>query len=357
MFKRQFGIQWHVTTRCDQRCVHCYMFDSDYFPVENRDELNFEGMRDILFNFLEAANVLECVPHISFTGGDPLLKPGFFKILEEIKKLKESGQEFSLRMMGNPYHLNNEVAKDLFKFGILYYQLSIDGLKDTHDAFRKMGSFQNSLKAISILKENGIKPMIMFSLSKKNFRDIFPLMKLMVDVGVQAFTFARIVANGRGRDRFKKEEEQFTPEEYKDFLREYFELKQELIKKGVKTKFPEKDHLWSLFHYERGELQTKNDNIVYSGCSMGVNCPSVLADGTVYACRRFPSPVGKLPEEKLIDVFLNDKFCDYRDVNKLEKCRRCELLNYCRGCPAVAWGLSGSHLSKDPQCWKVVPDL
>jgi len=87
---------------------------------------------------------------------------------------------------------------------------------------------------------------------------------------------------------------------------------------------------------------------------LGINTISVLADGTVYACRRFTSPVGRLPQQSIEEVFLGDTLNHYRDIKKLEKCSRCELLNYCRGCPAVAWGVTGSHTSPDPQCWKTI---
>ena len=25
--KRKFGVQWHITTKCDQDCIHCYIKD------------------------------------------------------------------------------------------------------------------------------------------------------------------------------------------------------------------------------------------------------------------------------------------------------------------------------------------
>ena len=36
------------------------------------------------------------------------------------------------------------------------------------------------------------------------------------------------------------------------------------------------------------------------------------------------------------------------------KCSKCELLAFCRGCPAVASGKSGDFYAADPQCWKEV---
>lgn len=96
-------------------------------------------------------------------------------------------------------------------------------------------------------------------------------------------------------------------------------------------------------------------SIVYSGCGIGIANLSILSDGTVYACRRFPSPIGKVPEQKLLDLFLDsEELNHYRQFNDLVKCKNCELLQYCRGCGAVAYGMSGSFFDPDPQCWKII---
>ena len=44
----------------------------------------------------------------------------------------------------------------------------------------------------------------------------------------------------------------------------------------------------------------------------------------------------------------------YRDYARFEKCAKCELLAWCRGCPAVASGRDGSFYAADPQCWKEI---
>ena len=74
----------------------------------------------------------------------------------------------------------------------------------------------------------------------------------------------------------------------------------------------------------------------------------------VYACRRFPSAIGKVPEQKIKNIFLGKKMNYYRDLEKFEKCSKCDLKFTCRGCPAVAYGANGSFYAPDPQCWKVI---
>lgn len=44
----------------------------------------------------------------------------------------------------------------------------------------------------------------------------------------------------------------------------------------------------------------------------------------------------------------------YREFDRFEKCGKCELMAFCRGCPAVAVGNGGDFYAADPQCWKEV---
>jgi radical SAM protein with 4Fe4S-binding SPASM domain len=115
-----------------------------------------------------------------------------------------------------------------------------------------------------------------------------------------------------------------------------------------------KDHLWKLFLYEEGKHSISPTNIVVQGCACGIKHMTLLPDGTVFACRRFESPIGNINSQSLKDIFLSEELNQYRQVHQLEGCKDCELLNFCRGCHAVSFGISGNFFSRDPQCWKYV---
>ena len=57
-------------------------------------------------------------------------------------------------------------------------------------------------------------------------------------------------------------------------------------------------------------------------------------------------------KESIYDIFYGEKMEEYRKFDDFEHCSKCELKNFCRGCPAVAKCLTGNFYSKDPQCWK-----
>ena len=74
----------------------------------------------------------------------------------------------------------------------------------------------------------------------------------------------------------------------------------------MRPTFNLKDHLWTLFLYEKGLFDPKSypeDEYVYDGCNCG-NCHlTILSDGAVYACRRMESKVGNALTDDLYDLF------------------------------------------------------
>jgi radical SAM protein with 4Fe4S-binding SPASM domain len=65
------------------------------------------------------------------------------------------------------------------------------------------------------------------------------------------------------------------------------------------------------------------------------------------------SEIGNVFDASLSEIFLGKGMNSYRQYDKFSKCSHCELLRFCRGCPAVAFGYTGDMYSADPQCWKV----
>ena len=337
--KRGFGIQWHITNRCDQRCEHCYIYQSDKTGDGWGRELTLSECSRVLDNFLNFCLVMKCTPHITITGGDPLLCDHFWELMS---LLYENGIPISL--LGNPFHLDMNICSKLKEFGCRSYQMSLDGLEATHDLIRKPGSYSATLSKVPLLKGIGIRSTVMSTVSLVNYRDMPELTRIAVEHGVDALAFARYSPPDRDADN------NIPPEEYRAFLETMWLIYTELADQG--TEFILKDHLWQLFLFEKGLLKIEPQQMITDGCGCGVKHMAVLPDGSVYACRRFQSPIGNALTETFLDIFLGDKMNEYRNLDKMEGCSKCELLSYCRGCPAVAFGTFGNFYAKDPQCWK-----
>lgn len=345
----RIGVQWHITVECDQSCKHCYMFGSDTYPSEKAHPLTFEQCCRFVDQYDQICERTGVQGEFHITGGDPILRPDFWDILEYIRQKPR----LHVSLMGNPYHITDEVAKRMRTVGVQGYQISLDGLEETHDYFRKKGSFKDSLRALEVLNRNGISTNVMFTLSKQNAPELIQLYLFLNSLSyINGFSFDRIVPVGAGNKL--AEEGSLTAEEHRNLLYQMFIT--EIDNPGYAFQ-SRKDELWRVLLYELGLVRPLPEEPLpfCQGCGIPFGTMTVLADGTIYSCRRLPLKIGKIPEDNLWDVFVNSPLLNkLRDLDNYEKCRDCELGYYCRGCPAVKYGYTGDPFKADPHCWKEV---
>lgn len=337
-----FAFQWHITDECDQRCKHCYIFSGT--GCKELKSMTWEQMQEVVANCEDFCKVYHRVPYFYITGGDPIMHPDFWKLMVLLKS-----KNIPFTIMGNPFHLNDEICKMLAVCGCEKYQMSLDGMRETHDWFRKPGSFDLTLEKVGCLNRAGIRSIIMSTVSKTNMHEIPDTIDAVVQAGVDVYAFSRYVPTGGEVDT------SMTPEEYRELLSVCDAKYKAYEAAGCKTYFNKKDHLWTLYEYETGAFTLPENaqvGMIYAGCNCG-NCHiTISSNGDVMACRRvMDSKVANVFEDRLADVWIC-QMEKYRDYEKFSKCSKCELKAWCRGCPAVANGTTGSFYGADPQCWK-----
>ena len=341
--KQYFSFQWHITDACDQRCKHCYIFSEN--NCKRIDSMNYDQMLNTFYNCLDFCEMNNRIPYFYITGGDPILHPCFWKLLA---LFKEHSIKFTI--LGNPFHLTDEICLRLKELGCEKYQLSIDGTKETHDWFRKPGSFNTTLDKIQCINKAGMKSVVMTTVSNINIDQVLDIMDIVVKANVSIYAFARYCPTSEEKDN------PIPPLRYRQLLEDCDQRMQEYKALGYSTRFTKKDHLWTLYEYEIGRFKIPEamSHMIYDGCHCG-NCHlTILPNGDLYACRRVQnSKVGNVLIDRITDVWV----CEmekYREYQKFKKCSQCKLWAFCRGCPAVASGKNGNFYSADPQCWKEI---
>ena len=336
-----FAFQWHITEACDQRCKHCYIVAEN--ACKQLKSQTFEQMQITLDNIEDFCAHFHRSPYLYITGGDPILHPDFWKLMDLLKK-----KQIPFTIMGNPFHLNDEVCRRLHESGCIRYQMSIDGMRETHDWFRKPGSFDKTLTKIPVLKRNGIRAIIMTTASSRNIAEIPDIIDTVVEHKADVFAFARYVPTSEEKSTG------ISPMEYRNLLEKCDRKFKAYEASGCSTYFNRKDYLWTLYQYETGEFKIPENakkGMIYGGCNCAGCHMTILSTGEVYACRRVKnSCLGSVYTDKLSDLFLHQDEA-YRRFGEFKKCSRCRLLAWCRGCPAVAAGTYGSFYDEDPQCW------
>ena len=337
-----FSFQWHITDECDQRCKHCYIFSGE--GCTELKSMTWKQMTEVVASCEDFCKVYGRVPYFYITGGAPILHPDFWKLMVLLKS-----KEIPFTLMGNPFHLNDEICRMLKVCGCEKYQMSLDGMRETHDWFRKPGSFDLTIEKIGCLNRAGIKSIIMSTVSKTNMDEVPDIIDEVVKAKAKVFAFSRYVPTGGEVDT------SMTPEEYRKLLEVCNAKYKAYEKAGCETYFNKKDHLWTLYEYESGEFklpESAEAGMIYGGCNCG-NCHiTISSNGDIMACKRVTdSKVANIFEDRLADVWIG-QMEKYREYDKFVKCSKCELKAWCRGCPAVANGTSGDFYGADPQCWK-----
>ncbi|HYA86866.1 MAG TPA: thio(seleno)oxazole modification radical SAM maturase SbtM [Nitrospirota bacterium] len=318
-----FTLQWHITQACDLHCKHCY-------DRSNRAQVQLDqaiGILDDLRTFCKSKYV---AGGVSFTGGNPLLHPSFPEIY---RAAVERG--FSTAILGNP--APTERIAELIAIQMpSFYQVSLEGLQEHNDAIRGPGHFDRVLAFLEVLKGLNVYAMVMLTLTSMNIDQVLPLAEILRGKA-DIFHFNRLSMVGEGSQLRLPE-----ARHYRSFLDAYLDAARMNPVMGIK------DNLINIIQREQGV--SPFGGCTGHGCGAAFNFVSLLPDGEVHACRKFPSLIGNIYRQSLAEIYDSDQARRYRSGSAA--CRSCNLRAVCGGCLASAHSHNRDVFKdKDPFCF------
>jgi len=319
-----FTLQWHLTQECDLHCRHCYDRSSRReFPLER-----VMTLLDELHDFCHSRFVRG---QVSLSGGNPLLYPQFMDLYRAAAE-----RDLMIAILGNAS--DRATLEKIVSIRMpVYYQVSLEGLEQHNDEIRGAGNYRRTLDFLQTLTAMGVPNMVMLTLTRHNMGQVIPLAEELEGI-TGGLTFNRLALFGEGASL-----ELPTPDEYRVFLEGYAAA---LDSHPVLTL---KDSLLNTI-FERDDSGLFGGCAGY-GCGAAFNFVSILSDGEVHACRKFPSPIGNILSENLETVYSSSAAQRYRSGSSA--CSGCSLNAVCRGCPAVTASLGLDPFEdKDPFCFK-----
>ena len=304
---RSFTIQWHITHACDLHCKHCY-------DRSKRSPLILEQGMNILQQFESFCWDNQVRGHVCFTGGNPFLSPHFFELYQSA-----ANHGFGTSILGNPVP-REKVVQMVAIQKPTYYQVSLEGLPKHNDYIRGQGNFSSVIEFLGVLRDVDIIPSVMLTLTRDNIDQVLPLGERLRG-HAKRLNFNRLSQVGEGADLMLP-----SKETYLEFLRQYVEASK------TNPVLCYKDNLLN-------PILEEKDYPLFGGCtSYGCGAAfsflTLLPDGEVHACRKFPSPLGNVLEQNLSDIFGSDLAERYRQGTA--GCADCELKLVCGGCMALA---------------------
>lgn len=316
--KRIVEAAWEITSLCNLNCKHCYS------KGMSNDGLSKEDV----FRVLEE---MKCqgIEKVKYGGGEPLKRNDFLDIFAKTKELK-----FETTFSTNGILINDNLAKELKKLGLHKLQISLDGMKDTHDKMRgKEGLFEKVMESIEILKKNSIGIDIATTLMTTNKEDIPNMLELCRYLEIRRWRVMKYIPCGNGDIRMM-----LPPKGYKETVDYLLNEKKVNDKKPEIIVAREFDYICQPMDYN--DMQ----------CVGGKTFISIKTNGNVTPCSFFDNLVaGNLKEKSLGEILKNevlDKFANIEHFNP-----KCKYSKKCQGgCKAAAYYANGIF-SCDPYCW------
>lgn len=314
---RLVNISFETTRKCNLRCKHCYT-DAG---VGLEDELTVEEIKELIDELADMG-----VLSITFTGGEPLMHPHIFELMEYAKK-----KPLTVLLFTNGTLLTEEIVEKLKEMKVLNVSVSIDGPdSDTHDAFRSVkGSFEKTIHGVNLLRKAGIPVRCSISVTKFNFNKIKEIFDLVNDLGISEFKMWFIAFSGRSGEKNIF----ITPEEFREVMEQNRQYEIEVLGKERK---------------EEVMYSKKLEN-----CGVGRTALSIKCNGTVTPCPSFREDVslGNIRNESLVDIWNKSPLLNKlraMSVLKTEHCQDCDYALICKGgCIADVLGRTGKFSCYD----------
>ena len=303
-----------ITRKCNLKCKFCY--SSSGTPLA--DELKYSEIIQVI----DSAKNLGAKT-ITLTGGEPLLYPDFFDLVEYINNYSMSVLFFS-----NGTLITKDVAKKLISAGT-FPCISLEStISDIHDDLVGVkGSHKKTIEGIYNLIDAGYTTNMPLTINAVvtsiNLKYLNELWLWALNKNIEPFLL-RLIPTGRSKNQ---NELQITPGQMRELIEKISKIK------GFQPNIP--------FFGD-------------SGCvKHHISC-YVNSEGYVQPCSGLSVFCGNVRVNSLESIIKNSPILKaMRNINQNihGKCKECEHHEKCYGCRGITYALTGDIAGSDPLCW------
>ncbi|MBT8436873.1 MAG: heme d1 biosynthesis radical SAM protein NirJ [Gammaproteobacteria bacterium] len=342
---------WNLIRRCNLACKHCYATSADIdFEGELSTEEVFSVMQD-LKSFGVSVLIL--------SGGEPLLRPDIFEVSA---RAREMG--FYVGLSSNGTLITEKNISDIERIGYDYVGVSLDGMRQTHDCFRrKQGAFDESLRGIRLCHDVGIKVGLRFTLTQDNAHELPDLLELMRAEDIDKFYLSHLNYAGRGNRNRASDLHHRMTRSAMDLL---FKTCWQDVKDGVKREFVTGNNdadgvyllQWAARHIPEHVEALRKQLLRWGGNSSGVNIANIDNLGTVHPDTMWwDYSIGNVRQRPFSEIWQDTSDPLMAGLKAIQRplegrCAKCQHLAICGGNSRTrAWQLTGNPWAEDPGCY------
>jgi len=344
-------VVWNLIRRCNLACKHCYSISAD---KDFSGELSTQEVYAVMDD-LDAFGV----PVLILSGGEPLLRPDIFDIS---RRAKDGG--FYVGLSTNGTLINADNIKDIAGAGYNYVGISLDGIGETHDRFRRMqGAFDASMHAIHLCQDLDIKVGIRFTMTADNSHHLPEMLQLLDDYDIDRFYFSHLNYAGRGNVHRNDDAIFEATRKCMDLL---FDTCWRYVEQDKRKEFVTGNNdadgvyllSWIQQHFPDRVQHMRAKLEQWGGNSTGVNIANIDNLGNVHPDTMWWNySLGNVRDRPFSQIWpdISDPFMAGLKAQPRTlkgRCGQCDHIQICNGNTRVrAYQLSGDFWAEDPGCY------
>ncbi|MBS3808985.1 MAG: radical SAM protein [Desulfobacterales bacterium] len=220
--KNAANVFFHITTRCNLKCSHCYI----NYGQHGDKTLPLETVVSWLKLFYEPQKTANLV----LLGGEPTLHPDLAAIVEAAGQTGYG----SVTIDTNGY-LFYDILDKVSPGQVDYLSFSLDGATEaTNDRIRGKGCYEACTQGIRRAVEKGFSVSLIYTVSRENLHELADMPSLLKDLGVHRFFIQVIGIRGKSAES-GKDDLQLTRRQWEDNV---FPVAEKVAESGITVTYP-----------------------------------------------------------------------------------------------------------------------
>jgi Fe-coproporphyrin III synthase len=342
---------WNLIRRCNLTCRHCYSISAD-------TDFKGELATDEVFKVMDDLKAYK-VPVLILSGGEPLLRPDIFDIARRSKAMG-----FYTALSSNGTLIDERNIDAIADIGFDYVGISLDGIAETHDRFRrKEGAFVASLAGLRLCRDRGIKVGVRYTMTEENAHDLHPLLQLVRDEDIQRFYFSHLNYAGRGNKNRKTDAAHLTTRTamgalFEHCLEDHLAHRERDFTSGNQDADGPYFLNWVRYRFPGQAAHIEAKLIQWGGNASGVNVANIDNLGTVHPDTMWwHLPLGNVRERPFPAIWSDTSqplLAGLRQHPRAVggRCATCRYLPMCNGSSRVRAEQAGGDVwGEDPACY------
>lgn len=306
------GLQFELTSRCNERCIHCYI------PNQKKNEgadMPLQKVCSLIDEFVEMGGL-----HVTLSGGEVFMHKDIIRIIQYCRE-----KDLQISILSNLIALRDVQIPFIKAANVSLVQTSLYSMDATiHDSITTVkGSFEKTKQAIEKLVAADIPVQISCPVMKANCRGYSEVLKYAQSLRCKAQTDYIMMAQSDCDTQNLAN--RISLEETEALLRDIIEYDID-YRKLTLQKRPITEEIQ--FNFERFTKQPL--------CGAGINDCCITENGDVYPCAGWQAMVvGNVYTQPLNEIWSNsEKLSEIRKVTQgdFPQCLECEARNFCAMC-------------------------